>query len=82
MSISAIIASIEMITSLPISLVLDSACCASVSTADSTADLASSLLGLNSLFSSDAKSLPSNATPCNGAEDEEVSSAMVEALCE
>jgi hypothetical protein len=35
--------------------VATSACCASVSTACSTADLASSLLGLNSLFSSEEK---------------------------
>src|SRR6187551_1066794 len=59
-----------------ISLTFASACCANVCTAASTADLASSDLGLNSLLSSDAKSLPSTVTPAN-AGDSCSSSAML-----
>jgi hypothetical protein len=57
-------------------LAADSACCASVWMACSTADLASSLLGLNSLFRSEAKSLPWKVTPCRADADWELWSAM------
>src|SRR5256885_14649941 len=77
LSSSAIIASIDMTTSLLMRLVCDSACCASVSTACSTADLASSDLGLNSLFRSDANSLPWYSMPCSADCWVSVSSAMM-----
>lgn len=57
-SIAAIIDWIDLVTSLPMTVLLLSACCASVSTAASTALLASSLRGLNSFCRSDEKSLP------------------------
>src|SRR5678815_2028232 len=47
------------------SVVCDSACWARVWTAASTAERASSDLGLNSFFSNLAKSLPSSVTPSN-----------------
>src|ERR1700754_135122 len=77
-SSSAIIASIELTTSVLTSLVCDSACCASVSTAFSTADFASLLFGLNSFFSSDAKSPPWYSTPVSAEPSAPwVGSAMV-----
>jgi len=62
---AAIIASIDLTTSLLISWVCDKACWARVWTAASTADLASSVLGLNSFYSNEARSLPSNSTAAN-----------------
>src|SRR5574340_1059521 len=64
-SIAAIMSSIVLIVSLPISWVCAKACCARVCTACSTALRASSLLGLNSFCSSDARSLPSRVTEAN-----------------
>ena len=64
-SIAAIIDWIDFVTSLPMTSLLASACWASVSTAASTALLASSLRGLNSFCSSDEKSLPAYATSFN-----------------
>src|SRR5262245_41853986 len=57
----AMIASIDLMTSPPISVVCDSACSASVRTARSTASLASSVFGLNSFRNSESKSLASTA---------------------
>ena len=58
-SIEAMIASIDLTTSLPMSVVCESACSASVRTACSTAPFASSDLGLNSFCSRMVSSLPS-----------------------
>src|SRR5678816_4893041 len=66
-----------MTTSLPIRFVCDSACCASVRTACSTADLASSDFGLNSFLSSEANSLPWYSIPCSAEAGLTASSAMV-----
>ena len=57
LSICAMIASIDLTTSLPMSFVCDSACSASVRTARSTASLASSVFGLNSFLSSESNSV-------------------------
>src|SRR6185503_17523808 len=51
----------DLTTSLLINFVCESACSASVRTARSTASLASSVLGLNSFFRSESKSLASTA---------------------
>src|SRR5438045_4006123 len=64
-SMAAMMSSIVLTTSLPMSLVCDSACCASVCTATSTALFASSVFGLNSFCSRLARSLPSTVTPAS-----------------
>src|ERR1700736_2067236 len=59
LSIAAMIASIVRNASEPMSLVLLSACSASVWTADATASFAVSVFGLNSFWRSDEKSVAS-----------------------
>src|SRR5688500_3257336 len=59
LSIWAMIASIDLTTSLLINFVCASACSASVRTARSTASLASSVFGLNSFFRRKSNSLAS-----------------------